>query len=218
MEKYLTDPGRLAMLCPVDVTPLPTKPEPAVLEEQALQSIHYIRRTMERAASFTAVPGWGGVVMGATALAAGWMAGRASTQGAWLGTWLLEALLAFLIGCCAIAWKARRTETPLVRGPSVRFLLTLGPPLAAGAVLTAALARAARYDLLPGVWLLLYGTAVATGGAMSVRIVPILGACLMILGVVALAAPASWGNPLLLLGFGGLQISFGLVIARRHGG
>ncbi len=197
---------------------VPEDPEPEILQEKALESIRYIRSAMERAGSFTAVPGWGGVAMGAVALVGGWIAGHAATPNGWLRAWLVTAAVAFLIGCWAIAQKARRVETPLVRGPALRFLLTLTPPLAAGAVLTPSLARAGQYDLLPGVWLLLYGTAVATGGAASVRIVPLLGLCFMALGVAALAAPAAWGNALLLLGFGGLQIVFGVMIARRHGG
>ena len=198
--------------------PRPTQPDPDDLEETALESIRYIRGTMERAGSFTAVPGWGGVAMGVVALVGGWIASRAANPHAWMRVWLASAAVAFIFGCLGIAWKSLRIETPLIRGPALRFLLTLAAPLAAGAVLTATLARIGRYDLLPGVWLLLYGTAVATGGASSVRIVPVLGICLMLLGVVALAAPAAWGNALLIIGFGALQIAFGIVVARRHGG
>ncbi|HKW51720.1 MAG TPA: hypothetical protein VJQ53_08305 [Candidatus Eisenbacteria bacterium] len=198
--------------------PRSPRPEPDDLEEKALESIRFIRGTMERAGSFTAVPGWGGVAMGVVALVGGWIASRAPSPHAWMRDWLASAAVAFIFGCLGIAWKSLRVETPLIRGPALRFLLTLAAPLAAGAVLTVTLARTGRYELLPGVWLLLYGTAVATGGASSVRIVPILGVCLMLLGVVALAGPASWGNPLLMLGFGVLQIGFGLAIARRHGG
>ena len=117
-----------------------------------------------------------------------------------------------------MARKARRTGTDMFSGPARRFLLTLTPPLAAGALLTLALARAGRAELLPGVWLLLYGTAVVTGGAMSVRPVLVMGALFMLLGAAALASPSAWGTAYLAAGFGGLQIVFGSVIARRHGG
>ncbi len=198
--------------------PRPTRHDPEDLEETALKSIRYIRGTMERAGSFTAVPGWGGVAMGVVAFVGGWIASRAPNPHAWMRVWLASAAVAFIFGCLGIAWKSLKIETPLIRGPALRFLLTLAAPLAAGAVLTATLARIGRYDLLPGVWLLLYGTAVATGGASSVRIVPVLGICLMLLGVAGLAAPAAWGNTLLIIGFGALQIGFGIAIARRHGG
>ncbi len=188
------------------------------LERHAADNIRFIRETMERASAFTAVPGAGGVGMGLTALLAAGISARARTPEAWLLVWLVEAAVAIAIGCVAMARKARRTGTDLFSGPARRFLLTLTPPLAAGALLTLDLAGAGRAELLPGVWLLLYGTAVVTGGAMSVRPVLLMGALFMLLGAAALASPSAWGTAYLAAGFGGLQIVFGSVIARRHGG
>jgi len=192
--------------------------EPPILHDRAQDHLRYIRSAMERAGSFTAVPGWGGVAMGVTALAAAWLASRAVTPEAWLSTWLVESVAAFLIGCAAIRIKATRSGTPLFDGSARRFAMTLAPPIAAGAIATIALARLGQFGVLPGLWLLLYGAAVVTGGATSVRVVPLLGVSLMALGAIALATPAAWGNAFLALGFGGLQIVFGLYIARRHGG
>lgn len=156
--------------------------------------------------------------MGAIALAAAAFASRAETPEVWLGIWLAAAVVAVAVGAVAMARKARRSETPLFTGPARRFLLTLIPPLAAGAILTFALERGGRVDLLPGVWLLLYGTAVVTGGAMSVRPVLAMGALFMMLGAAALASPSAWGTAYLAAGFGGLQILFGILIWRHHGG
>lgn len=192
--------------------------EPPILHDRAQDHLRYIRSAMERAGSFTAVPGWGGVAMGVTALAAAWLASQAVTPEAWLSTWLVESVAAFLIGCAAIRIKATRSGTPLFDGSARRFAMTLAPPIAAGAIATIALARLGQFGVLPGLWLLLYGAAVVTGGATSVRVVPLLGVSLMALGAIALATPAAWGNAFLALGFGGLQIVFGLYIARRHGG
>jgi hypothetical protein len=99
-----------------------------------------------------------------------------------------------------------------------RFVLSYVPPLLVGVLLTAVLVRAGLYRALPGTWLLLYGTGVVTGGAYSVRVVPLMGLCFMALGGVALFAPAAWGNLLMAVGFGGLHIVFGIIIARRYGG
>ena len=188
------------------------------LDAHAAANLRYIRVAMERAASFTAVPGWGGVAMGATALAAAAVARQAKTPERWLAVWLAEACLAIVIGVVAMALKARRGGSTLSSGPAQRFLLTLTPPIGAGAVLTLALEREGLVTLLPGVWLLLYGTAVVTGGAMSVRPVLAMGALCMLLGCAALASPAAWGTAYMAAGFGGLHVGFGLVIARRHGG
>jgi hypothetical protein len=188
------------------------------MEAHAEEHLRFIRTTMERASSFTAVPGLGGVAMGLTALAAAGLSRLATTPEQWLGVWLAEACLAVSIGVAAMARKARRSGSELFSGPARRFLLTLTPPLGAGAVLTLALEREGFVTLLPGVWLLLYGTAVVTGGAMSVRTVLVMGALLMLLGCAALSSPSSWGTAYMAAGFGVLHVVFGFVIARRHGG
>lgn len=191
---------------------------PPALNTEAESSIRFIRSTMERAASFTAVPGWGGVAMGVTALAAAWLAEQTTTPSAWLAVWLVEAVLACAIGVWAIGAKARRSRTPLFAGAARRFVLTLSPPIVAAAIATMALARNGQVGLLPAIWLTLYGAGVITGGATSVRAVPVLGLLFMAIGAAAFFTPPSWGNVWLALGFGGLQIVFGIYIARRHGG
>jgi hypothetical protein len=200
--------------------PRPIRPgtEPVALHDKAADNLRFIRDTMERSATFTGVPGWGGVAMGLSALLAAWLAHRQPTADRWLLVWLGEAGVAALVGTGALFWKSSAAGVPLGSGPGRRFALSYSPPILVGALLTMALYRAGALGLLPGAWLLLYGTGVVTGGAFSVRIVPIMGACFMLLGALALFAPASWGDLLMALGFGGLHIGFGLVIARRHGG
>ena len=202
----------------MDKLPLKAVPGPPALGSRAIDNLQFIRETMERASSFTAVPGWGGVAMGASAIAAAAVSLLARTPDEWLGIWMAEAFLAVGIGAWAITAKARRFRIPLFAGPARRFLLTLSPPLAAGALLTLALQRAGRIELLPGIWLLLYGVAVVTGGAFAVRVVPVMGIGFMLLGAIALFCPAAWGTAFLAAGFGGLQIVFGVLIARRYGG
>ncbi len=183
-----------------------------------MDNLRFIRRTMEDALCFTAVSGIGEVAVGVTALAAAWLAAHQATPLGWLLVWLGEALIAACVTGGAVVWKARQARLSLTSRPGRRFVLGLLPPLGAGALLTYAVFAAGAERLLPGLWLLLYGTAVVTGGAFSVRIVPVMGLGFMALGGAALFAPAAWGNWLLAAGFGGLNLMFGLVIARRHGG
>jgi|SRR5882672_1738089 len=192
--------------------------EPIALHEKAADNLSFIRDTMERSATFTGVPGWGGVAMGGTALVAAFLAHQQPFGDRWLMVWLGEAAVGALIGAAAMFWKASTAGVPLSSGPGRRFALSYAPPVLVGAVLTIALFRSGLTTLLPGVWLLLYGTGVVTGGAFSVRTVPVMGACFMLLGTAALFAPISWGDALMALGFGGLHIVFGLAIAWRHGG
>ena len=156
--------------------------------------------------------------MGASAFIAAALAWPSRGTSRWLIVWLLDAILAAGIGLTATIWKARRSGVPLAGPAARRFALAFSPPMAAGVILTAWLTGAGLLHALPGCWLLLYGTAVTTGGAMSVRLVPVMGVCFMMAGVVALVVPAVWGDVLLAAGFGGLQIVFGLLIARKHGG
>jgi len=183
-----------------------------------MDNLRFIRETMEGAAFFTAVSGIGEVAVGITALIASWIGSRQTTPWDWLQVWLWDALAAFLLTTGAIAWKARRSEQSLFSKPGRRFALGLFPPLIAGALLTPVLYFSGNVGMLPGLWLLLYGTGVVTGGAFSVRTVPVMGIAFMALGAVALVAPLAWRDALLAAGFGGLHILFGLFIAWRHGG
>jgi hypothetical protein len=193
------------------------KSQPVAIERRAADNLRFIRDTMERAGSFTAVPGWGGALMGSTAIVAGVVA-VSRTPREQFSIWVFEALCALLTGIVAVRLKSKRMSLSLRSPAARRALLSFMPPLMAGAVLTAAVYRSGDFGLLPGLWLLLYGAAVVTGGAFSVRIVPVMGLCFMLIGAAALAAPAGWGNFFLMAGFGGLQIVFGVLIARRHGG
>jgi hypothetical protein len=191
---------------------------PIPLDARAAEHLRYIRETMERAAEFTAVPGWGGVAMGFTALAAAFFASQQPTSVRWLSVWLLEAFVAVAIAAPAAATKAHHANAKLFSGPGRKFLLSFAPPIVVGGLLTFALAHAGHFALLPGAWLLLYGTAIVTGGAFSVRVVPVMGLCLIVLGAAALFAPVNWGDLFMAAGFGAVQIGFGFWIALRYGG
>ena len=222
--------------------PQPDRPalrrrEPATAPDAAAaSSLRFIRETMARTGTFTAVPGWGGVAMGATALVAAAVAARQPTVSGWLTVWTAEALVGLLIGVWTTWAKARRAAAPLLSGQGRKFLLGLLPALLVGVALTLAVyayevgptgevfARGGALDamasrrLLPGLWLLLYGAGVTSAGAFSVRLVPLMGTLFMLAGALALLAPAAWGDAFMAAGFGGLHVVFGALIARRHGG
>jgi hypothetical protein len=194
------------------------RPEPLELHAHAMDNLRYIRETIERAGSFTAVPGIGGMLMGSTALAAAWIANRSTGRGVWLGVWLLEGFLALLIGIAAAALKSRGVNLPLLSGPGRKFVAGFTPAMMAGAVLTAVLFRGGQSVYLQGLWLLLYGASVVSAGGASARVVPLMGACFMLAGTVGLLLPQAAGDIVLAAGFGGLHIIFGTIIAVKYGG
>ena len=204
----------MASVRPIRVAP----PETVALHTRAMDNLRFIRETMERAGAFTAVPGWGGFAIGVSAVAATLIAARQTSIEAWLVTWLIEGILAIALGGWAMKRKADAAQQPLLSAPGRRFVLSFAPPLLVGALLTVVLYRAGLSAAIPGTWLLLYGTGVVTGGAFSVRVVPLMGMCFMLVGAVALFCPLAWGSALLGVGFGGLHVIFGIISARRYGG
>jgi hypothetical protein len=192
--------------------------EPPALHDRAIDNLQFIRDTMERAGAFTAVPGWGGVGIGLTALAASVVAGHQPTMDRWMMVWFAEAAVAVVIAGVALYLKSVNSGVPLFWVPARRFALNFAPPMVVGGILTVVLYRAGLVDAIPGTWLLLFGTGVVAGGAFSVPVVPAQGVCSMLIGTVALFAPSGWRDYLMAAGFGVVQMVFGLVIARRYGG
>jgi hypothetical protein len=191
---------------------------PAPLGDHALDQLDYIRSAMERATSFTAVPGLGGVCMGLTALAAAWLASRRISPDAWLQVWLSELVLAAIVGVVAMYLKSRRQHSNLLSAPARKFAACFIPAVAAGGLLTAPLHAAGLDGLVAAVWLLLYGVAITAAGTFSVRVVPAMGLAFLAFGAVALVLPAAWRDLPLACGFGGLHIGFGFWIWRHYGG
>ncbi len=191
---------------------------PAIAHADALDELRFIRNTMEAAGSFTSVPGWATAWIGASAIVTAVVASAQPTSDGWLVAWLIEATLAGVVGVLAVAQKARRTGLSVTAGPNRRFASCFTPAMVSGAVLTAVLWWHGLTALLPGTWLMAFGTGVTAGGASSVRPVRVVGITLMALGALAFVLPQSWGDTVLAAGFGGLLAGFGVIIARRYGG
>jgi len=188
------------------------------LHDRAIDNLRYIRETMERATPFTGISGSGEIAIGATALVASVIAAQQSNFKLWLAIWLAEALISLLIAGWSMDRKTRAVGMPLVSGPGRKVVFSLSPPIIAGGLLTIVLVRAGLTNAIPGMWLLLYGTGVITGGMFSVRAVPAMGLCFMALGAIALFSPPTFANWFMAVGFGGLHVLFGAIIVRRYGG
>lgn len=192
--------------------------EPPSLHGRAMDNLAFIRETMERSTAFTAVPGYGGIFMGVTAIVAAYIAFTQPTIWQWLVVWLVEAALGFCIGLFAMWQKSKVAGTSLVSAPAKKMILSFLPPMICAVVITLGLWRYEHFEAMVPVWLLLYGAAVVTGGSYSVRAVPVMGWCFIALGAIAFLLPAKAGDLMMALSFGALHIVFGIIIARRYGG
>ena len=190
---------------------------PVAIESHALGTLNYIRASIEAAGAF-AVPGTAGIAMGVVGLAAAGLASVPALAPHWLVIWLVSSVLGAGLGVVLIARHRSGAGLPLYRGRARRFVLCLGPALLSGVVLTAVLYHAGEARLIPGTWLLLYGSAVLSATLVTastmMRLIGTMGALFVLLGVLAYALPPGWHNVVLGGGFGLLHLVFGLLIGR----
>jgi hypothetical protein len=187
------------------------------LDMHAIATLRYIRASMDGAGS-VAIPGSAGIAMGGIGLVAAALSLTPNLSEYWLPIWLIAAPLAAMVGALLLA-KSGSLATFVATGtPGRKLALGLLPSLFAGAVMTAVLWSADRTAAIPGTWLLLYGCGLISASVSTTAIVARMGLCFTGLGVVALLSPAMLQIPLLALGFGGLHVVFGILIARgAHG-
>lgn len=183
-----------------------------------MDNLRFIRQTMEAAGTFTAVSGWGTAVIGLSALAAAALSTLTDSVARWVFIWLCEAGLSVAVSVYSMALKARAARLPLWSEPARKIVFSFAPPMAVGALLTLVFFERGLIDLLPGVWMLLYGIGVVAAGTFSVRIIPVMGLAFIGMGALALVVPPTWTTACMAAGFGGLHVLFGVLIARRHGG
>lgn len=187
------------------------------LDSHAMATLRYIRESMD-AAGGVAVPGSAGIAMGIVGLAATAMSLIPNFASHWFAIWLVAAAIAALAGALLMTRSASMVSFVGTGKPGRKLLLGLMPSLFAGAVMTAVLWKANYLGAAPGIWLLLYGCALISAGVVTKVIVRWMGGCFVALGMLALVTPQEVQIPLLGLGFGGMHILFGVLIARgAHG-
>lgn len=191
---------------------------PDALHDRAMDNLEFIRSTMEHSGAFTAVSGWAMVGIGLVAVLTAILASHQPTSDRWLFVWLIAGALSLVVQLWAILIKSRSSGVSFLSGTGRKFILAVSPTIFAGAVLTLVLYRSGAVEMIPGMWLLLYGASVTAGGSFSIEIVPMMGLCFLLAGTIALVTPFSWNDWILGVGFGGFHIAFGIPIARGHGG
>ncbi len=191
---------------------------PTPIGSGAAANLRYIRDTIDATRTFTTVPGKGCIVMGLAGLTAAGLESIPAMSNLWLPIWLAAAVVSCTAALFFMERKARTQGLSLLRSVAWRFFLTLIPAFVVGAILTGALLDVVGREAIAAIWLLMYGVGLAACGTFSIPIVLIAGVAFIGLGTVTLAAPAAWAPALLAVGFGGIHIVLGAVIARDHGG
>src|SRR5205809_7412471 len=97
--------------------------EPVNIGDRAIDNLRFIRETMERSTVFTSVPGYGGILMGATAIVAAYLAYSQTSVRDRLFVWLTEAFLAFFIGLLAMWQKTKISKTSMFSSPARKLLM-----------------------------------------------------------------------------------------------
>jgi hypothetical protein len=198
------------------------RPEaPVAIESRALGTLAYIRTSIESSSSMD-VPGMAGIVMGIIGVLTAIVVSLPRWAPHWLAIWLIAAAAALLFGGALVARQIARRGHARYLGPARKFLLCLCPALLAGAVLTLVFETAGMTNLIPGMWLLLYGCAVLSASTVTIasiaRLICVMGALFVALGSVTFALPAGAHTAMLGLGFGVVHILFGILIGRlTHG-
>lgn len=202
------------------------EPAPALHARGAHEELEYIRRTLDAAGSFSSIPGRGLVVIGLMALAAA-VVNQRVTGAPWddgarpaesLAAWAVLLALSVLVGLWTMARKARRTGQPVWSPVLRKALWGYCAAMLLGGILSGAVIRTGRFDLLPEIWLGCYGSAMIAGGVMSVAPVRWMGISFLALAGAGALLPAQYGLLLLAAGFGVLHLAFGAYIAWRHDG
>ena len=192
--------------------------KPVAIDEGAAANLRYIRRTMEAAHTFTAVPGTGCIAMGCIALLAAALEAFTPLAAHWLALWVVAAISACATALVFIARKARAQGPSLRNAVARRFFMTLAPAFIAGAILTGILADEVSRATIAGLWLLLYGAGIAASGVFAISVVWSAGVAFMLLGAATFVLPAPFAPAMLALGFGGVHVVLGEIVRRRHGG
>ncbi len=184
------------------------------IDSHAVATLRYIRASMDAAAS-VAVPGSAGLAMGSIGVLATVISSTPGLREYWLGVWLMAAAIGGGVGFALMTRPASLRGLSLYGTPLRKFALGLFPALLGGAVMTAVHWFNGNTHAIPGTWLLFYGCALISASVSATRMIALMGASFVLVGLVALLGPDRLQMLLLGAGFGGLHMLFGVLIGRK---
>lgn len=192
---------------------------PPLSPAEAAEALGAIRQYMDRStksAHYTAVSGF--IAGAATLVGCAVLLARNGLDVPPLVEFAVVWSAVALVALVGVLWstlrKARARDEEVLNTPTRMVLGALCPAGFSLLALTVALGAHGRVDLLPGVWLLFYGTGLFSAALFARREFQKIGVTALVLGAAALACPPGWGTLFMGVGFGALHLAYGVTAWR----
>ena len=186
--------------------------------------LKHIRSMMERSTKFLSLSGISGVLAGSFALLGAFLA-YLVLHNALIITPYIEVDLFLIAGFVLVGaatsgiWfsmrKAKKMNAKFLTKPTIGIMIDGGVPMIVGGIFCLFLLYYHVTFLIPSAMLLFGGIAIMNAGARTYRDVKILGACLIIIGVLA-GIFVDYNLLLWALGFGVMFIIYGIVMYCKY--
>jgi hypothetical protein len=184
--------------------------------EHAEHILETIRTLMERSQRYEHISGYSGLVAGVVTIL-GCAVLRLNLlpfafPANFVVVWSAVFAIAFTSHLLFTFGRARQRGEPVWSRQARTVLLSVLPAFGAALAVTALIWRVGRPDLLPALWLTLYGCGVLATSFFAPRSIAWLGGTCFALGVAGLLAPHSYPILTMALGFGITHIGFGVAV------
>jgi len=182
--------------------------------EHAEHTLETIRTLMDRSQRYEHISGYSGLLAGSMTLLGcailGWNQLPFRPHVNFVVVWSVVFAVAFAGHLLLTFGRARQRGEPVWSRQARTVLLAVFPGFATSLALTALLWRLDRPDLLPALWLSLYGCGTLATSFFAPRSIAWLGATCLVVGVISLTA--SHSHPILTMaaGFGATHLGFGI--------
>jgi len=198
---------------------------------EAAKHLATIRRIMESATRLTVLPGRAAILGGLLALAGCgvtyWQMGSldlaqintlaASLRHRLICVWAAVAVLGIAMDVLMTVLTARKHGQRAWSRLAQMAAYTVGPGIAAGLFLTVALGMQGQWQMVPGVWMMLYGVALWMASVMSVRAPSVLGLVFFAAGALTIFWLSHVALLMVGLTFGVAHIVYGIYLLARFG-
>ena len=184
--------------------------------ERAEHTLETIRTLMDRSQRYEHLSGYSGLLAGGTALlgcaALGFNLLPFGPRLDFAVVWSTVFAVAFAGHLVITFGRARQRGEPVWSRQARTVLLAVLPSLGASVAITVLMGRLDRLDLLPALWLLLYGCGALATSFFAPRSIAWLGATCLTMGIISLVVLSGHAIMTMALGFGATHIAFGVSV------